>query len=136
MRGFLGEITAASGERDVIVDMEAGLEHLSRGTGRHLTRFLATVEPYYRSMETARRVGELARELGITEVLAVGNKLRDDRDRDAVRRFCAAHGLPIVAEVPYDQTLIEAERAGRAPLDYDPNGAAVQAIAGLARALG
>ena len=61
VRGLLGELVARSANgRDIIVDMEAGLEHLSRGTGRHVSRFLAVVEPYYRSMETARRIVELA----------------------------------------------------------------------------
>ena len=65
VRGFLGELVAKSPDAfDVIVDMEAGLEHLSRGTGKHVSRFLAVVEPYYRSMETARRVADLAAELG------------------------------------------------------------------------
>ncbi|MGI8843887.1 MAG: AAA family ATPase, partial [Gemmatimonadaceae bacterium] len=65
VRGLLGELVAHSANgRDIIVDMEAGLEHLSRGTGRHVSLFLAVVEPYYRSMETARRIVELAAELG------------------------------------------------------------------------
>ena len=66
VRGFLGELVAKSPDAfDVVVDMEAGLEHFSRGTGKHVSRFLAVVEPYYRSMETARSVADLAAELGI-----------------------------------------------------------------------
>src|SRR5919204_2685717 len=94
VRGLLGEIVAQTGNhRDIIVDMEAGLEHLSRGTGRHVTRFVAVLEPYYRSMETARRVAELASELGVRDVLVTANKVRDNADRNAIRDFCAAHGL-------------------------------------------
>src|SRR5512141_1661250 len=123
VRGFLGELVAQpSAPYDVIVDMEAGLEHLSRGTGRHLSRFMAVVEPYYRSMETARRTAELARELGVSQVVAVANKIRTDADREAVTTFCAAHGLPVIGEVPYDASLLDAERAGKAPIDFDPDG--------------
>src|ERR671939_924144 len=107
VRGLLGEIVAQTGNhRDIVVDMEAGLEHLSRGTGRHVSRFVAVLEPYYRSMETARRIAELAAELGIPDVQAVANKVRDADDREAIADFCAAHRLPIVAEVPYDPTLV------------------------------
>src|SRR4029450_2199520 len=91
VRGFLGELVAKSADTfDGVVDMEAGLEHLSRGTGKHVSRFLAVVEPYYRSMETARRVADLAAELGVADVGAVLNKVRNEADRDAVASFCAA----------------------------------------------
>lgn len=136
VRGLLGELVASSAaDRDIIVDMEAGLEHLSRGTGRHVSRFLAVVEPYYRSMETARRIAELATELGIGEVDAVANKVRDAADRKAIADFCAAHSLPIIGEIPYDETLVASERAGVPPIDAQPPGPAVDAVRRLARTL-
>lgn len=112
--------------------MEAGLEHLSRGTGRHLSKFVATIEPYYRSMEVASRVAALARELGIAEVIVVATKVRDDGDRSAIADYCAAHSLALAGEVPYDSSLLAAERAGRTPIDYDPFSPAVKAIERLA----
>ena len=136
VRGLLGEIVAQTGNhRDIIVDMEAGLEHLSRGTGRHVSRFVAVLEPYYRSMETARHVATLATELGIVDVVALANKVRDDSDRRAIAEFCAAHGLRLVGEIPYDATLVEAERIGTPPIDYDPASPAVSAIRALAGTL-
>lgn len=140
VRGLLGEMVERSAreggdDQDIIVDMEAGLEHLSRGTGKHVSRFLAVVEPYYRSMETARRVTELARELGIADVKAVANKVRDADDRKAVADFCAAHGLPILAEVPYDPSLVASERAGVPPIDASPTAPAVTAVRRLAERL-
>src|SRR5919199_4932948 len=94
--GALLEQSAAA----TIVDMEAGLEHLSRGTGRHVDTLLVTLEPYYKSLETARRCAELAREIGIPRVLGVANKTRDDEDRAAIRGFAARHDLPLAADVP------------------------------------
>lgn len=136
VRGLLGEIVAKSGDgRDVVVDMEAGLEHLSRGTGRHVTRFVAVLEPYYRSMETARRVAALAEELGVPDVVALANKVRDDADRRAIREFCAAHGVRLVGEIPYDHGLSEAERSGHPPIDHEPAGPAVAAVRRIAGAL-
>ncbi len=136
VRGFLGELIARSPTgHDILVDMEAGLEHLSRGTGKHVSRFLAVVEPYYRSMETARRITQLATELGASDVQAVLNKVRNDADREALASFCTAHGMPVIAEIPYDVTLADAERAGRPPLDFDADAPAVRAIRQLADAL-
>lgn len=115
--------------------MEAGLEHMSRGTGRHLSQFVATIEPYYRSMEVAKRIAGLASELGIPEVLAVANKVRDDEDRRAIADFCAAHSLRLTGEIPYDPSLLAAERAGMTPIDFDPNSPAVKAIERFAASL-
>ncbi|MDQ3697520.1 MAG: hypothetical protein M3373_05780 [Gemmatimonadota bacterium] len=122
----------AANDRHVIVDMEAGLEHLSRGTGRHVSRLVAVLEPYYRSMETARNVTALARELGISDVVAVANKVRDAADSSAIADFCRAHEMRLVGEVPYDSGLVEAERRGGAPIDTAPNSPAVRAIERLA----
>lgn len=136
VRGFLGEIVARSGnDRDIIVDMEAGLEHLSRGTGRHVSRLVAVLEPYYRSMETARNVVALAGELGIPDVVVVANKVRDAGDRAAIADFCRAHGMRLVGEVPYDANMADAERRGGAPIDAAPGAPAVVAITALAGVL-
>lgn len=136
VRGLLGEIVARSQrERHVIVDMEAGLEHLSRGTGRHVSRFVAVLEPYYRSMETARNVAALAAELGVGDVVVVANKVRDAGDRSAIADFCRAHGLTLAGEIPFDSSMADAERRGGAPIDVAPHAPAVRAIAGLAATL-
>lgn len=136
VRGLLGEIVAqGSYPGDILVDMEAGLEHLSRGTGRHVQRIVAVLEPYYRSMETASRVAALASELGVAEVVALSNKVRDAADRDAITEFCRKHQLRLVGEIPFDPTLADTERSGLAPVDQTEPGPAVQALRALARSL-
>jgi CO dehydrogenase maturation factor len=133
VRHLLGGILEA--EHPVtIVDMEAGLEHLSRGTGRHVDTLLVTLEPYYKALETARRSAELGRELGISAVLAVANKLRDEQDASAVRDFASAHKLVVEAEIPFDDALRRADMMGVAPLDAGLS-PAVCAIAALADSL-
>ena len=121
--------------RDVVLDLEAGLEHMSRGTPRHVDVLLAVVEPYFRSLETGRRVVDLARELGVSEVRAVVNKVRNEGDREAVREFCSTHEIRPVAWIPYDDALLDAERDGMAPIDYDPASPAMAEIQRLAAAL-
>jgi CO dehydrogenase maturation factor len=136
VRGLLGELVARGDhQRDIIVDMEAGLEHLSRGTGKHVSRVLAILEPYYRSMETVRRIAELAAELGVGDVVVIANKVRDEADRQAIGDFCRSHGLRLMAEIPFDASLAESERAGQPPIDHAPRAPAVIAIRRLATQL-
>lgn len=114
-----------------IVDMEAGLEHLSRGTARHVDTLLVILEPYYKALETGRRAAQLGRELGVQRIMAVANKIRDEADANAVREFAAAHDIPIAVEVPLDDRIRKADLAGRAPIDI-ADSPAVAAIASLA----
>lgn len=133
VRGLLGEIvTQGDYDGDILVDMEAGLEHLSRGTGRHLGKIVAVLEPYYRSMETASRVNDLARELGVADVVVVSNKVRDEADRAAIGEFCDKRGLTLLAEIPHDPVLAEAERSGKAPIEHAPDSPAMRAVRALA----
>lgn len=96
---------------------EAGLEHLSRGTGRHVSRIVAVLEPYYRSMETARNVVSLANDLGVADVVVLANKVRDNQDSDAIGEFCDKHNMHLIGTVPFDLALANVERRGGAPID-------------------
>jgi CO dehydrogenase maturation factor len=127
---------ASGGAEDVcILDTEASPEHLSRGTAQYAETMLIVVEPYYKSLETGRRMALLGRDLGIPRVALVGNKLRDEREVRAVREFARRHGIELAGFVPFDEGLPESERAEQAPLDFAPDGAAVAAIAELGREL-
>lgn len=131
VRHLLGGMMKAS-HPVTIVDMEAGLEHLSRGTARHVDTLLVMLEPYYKALETGRRAAELGREMGVQRVLAVANKLRDEEDAAAVRTYAASNGLSIAAEVPLDDRIRRADLTGGAPIDIadSPAVAAIQALAG------
>jgi CO dehydrogenase maturation factor len=131
--GLLGYESADS---VVIVDMEAGLEHLSRGTTRDVDALLAIAEPYYRSLETARRVCALAAELGIPRVGLVANKTRDATDEAAIRGFADRHALRLEGVVPFDAAVGESDRLARGLLDVaGADAAAVRAIDALGDAL-
>jgi CO dehydrogenase maturation factor len=116
-----------------ILDTEASPEHLSRGTAQYAETMLVVVEPYYKSLETGRRMAALAKDLGLERVALVANKIRDERDLEAVREFADANGLEIAAVIPYDEEMPGAERAAMAPLDFAPDTPAVAAITTLAR---
>ena len=128
--------SASDADADVtLLDTEASPEHLTRGTAKYADLMLTVVEPYYKSLETGRRMAELARGLGLDRVLLVANKVRDRNELAAVEEFAGKHDLEIAAVVPYDEQLLEAERAEAAPLDFAPDAPAVQAIAAIARSL-
>ncbi len=113
-----------------VVDMEAGLEHLSRGTSRHVDTLVVMMEPYYRALETARRTVALGKELGVERVVVVANKVRDAVDRKAIADYAGAHGLDILAEIPYDDELRRGDQKRMAPVDTGaPSLVAINALA-------
>ena len=129
------EVVSDAPQDVCILDTEASPEHLSRGTARYADTMLTVVEPYFKSMETARRMTALAQDLGLKRVGLIANKIRDDGERAAVEEFAADRGIDVAAVIPYDERLPEAERARAAPLDYAPDGPAVAAIEELAETL-
>lgn len=130
VRGLIAELTNI-GEH-TITDMEAGLEHLKRGTARNVDLMLIVAEPYYRSLEAAMRTHELSEELAIPFIRVVANKVRNDENRQAIESFCAQHGMTIIGAVPQDEALIEAERQAKSPYDFAVDSAAVAAIRAIA----
>ncbi|MGQ0604519.1 MAG: hypothetical protein ACT4QE_22795 [Anaerolineales bacterium] len=119
----------------IITDMEAGLEHLSRSTTRASDVMLVVAEPYYRSLETAGRVKQMAAELGIPKICAIANKVRTPADVQAVQTYCEKHSLEILATVPHDEKLIAASQIPQSPLDFYPESEAVVAVMELAAKL-
>jgi CO dehydrogenase maturation factor len=124
--------------RDIVavVDMEASPEQLSRGTVRHADVLLLVSEPYFRSLETIRRLAALAAELSIPHVAVVANKLRSADDAAAIGAFCERHGLSCWSEVPFNDEVVKADLAAVPLLDVAPESGAVSAIAALATRLG
>ncbi len=125
---------ASERQQDVcILDTEASPEHLSRGTAQYADAMLLVVEPYFKSLETGRRMAALAKDLGLDQVALIANKMRGDDDLEAVREFARSNELEIGGVIPFDETMQGAERAGRSPFDFDANAPAVAAIEAVAR---
>jgi CO dehydrogenase maturation factor len=106
-------------ERDeyVIVDLEAGLEHLGRGTAEYIDALIVVVEPGRRSFQTARQVGRLADDIGIKKVYVVGNKIAGAQDEALVRENL--EGLPLLGLLSLNDRVIEADKRGVSPYDLD-----------------
>jgi len=122
----------ATTSRLTIVDLEAGLEHLSRGTARHVETLLVVGEPYFKSLEAAGRSTALARDLGLADIQMVANKVRSARDEESMRDYAARHGIPVAGIVPYDEAVISADERGVALIEHQPDAPSVTAIRRLA----
>ncbi len=133
MRSLLGELaTGGTNEEVTVMDMEASIEHMSRATIRHVDAMLMVTEPYFRSLETVGRIAPLTRELGIEHIWAVANKVRSTRDEEIIRAYCAERDIEVGGVVPFDEAVQEADREGRALMDYEPTAPAVLSIEGIA----
>ena len=102
----------------VIMDMEAGLEHLGRGTAANMDQFIVVIEPGARSVQTYRNVKRLAKDLGVKRVRVVANKVRDAQDEEFVRNAIPAEDL--LGCIHYNPEIIDADRQGKSPYDFSP----------------
>jgi len=102
----------------VILDMVAGLEHLGRGTAGAVDAMFAVVEPGTRSIQTAKTIARLARDLGIKKFWIIGNKVRHERDAAFIRD--SLDELPLVGMLPYTDQAIEADMQSKALYDVAP----------------
>jgi len=128
----MGELPDQGSSDVTVLDMEASIEHLTRGTVRNVDVLLVITEPYYRSLETTGRVVPLARELGLERVWVVANKVRSDRDEAAIREYCTKRGFEVIGVMPFDESITEADHQGRSLIDFAPAAPAVTAIEALA----
>jgi CO dehydrogenase maturation factor len=102
----------------VIMDMEAGVEHLGRATAQAVDAFLIVVEPGRRSLQTAELIKRLAQDIGITDLYLIGNGIRDQRDGEFLRQH--SPDLPILGLLPYSPEAIEADMQGIAVFEAAP----------------
>jgi len=101
----------------LIMDMEAGVEHLGRATAQAVDAMLVVVEPGRRSIEVAERIQELAGDIGLRRLFVVGNKVRTDADR----AFIAGQSpLPVVGYLSASPAIIEADLRGMAVYEAAP----------------
>lgn len=101
----------------VVMDMEAGLEHLGRATAMAVDKLIVVVEPGRRSIDTAGHIKSLAADIGLKNILVVGNKIRNKEDEDFLRLNLA--NFNFLGFIPYDDALIEADLRGISPYDVD-----------------
>ncbi|MBF0396094.1 MAG: AAA family ATPase [Desulfobacterales bacterium] len=101
----------------VVMDMEAGIEHLGRATAKSVDKLIVVVEPGRRSIDTANHIKKLSSEIGLNNIAIVGNKIRGKQDEDFIKTHMS--GFQILGFIPYDEALIEADLKDVSPYDTD-----------------
>lgn len=115
--------------------MEAGLEHLSIGTLRHLDILLLVIEPTAKTLMTADRAHKLAVELGIPQVAFVGNRLRRPGESEPLEAFARDQGCELLVSIAEDGDVRRADMRSQCILDVAPEAETVTAVARLADTL-
>jgi len=104
-------------EEVVILDMEAGIEHLGRGTARGVDQLIVVVEPGTRSIQTAYRIKDLAKDIGIENVVVVGNKIRTNSNREFL--ISNMPDFRFLGFIPYEEKIVEADLANVSLFDLN-----------------
>lgn len=102
----------------VIVDMEAGIEHLTRGTAESVDAFIVVVEPGQRSIQTAKTVSEMAEGLGVKKVFVVANKIRSKEDLDFIKD--SIKDMELIGSIRFSDAIMAADIKGSSPYSYSP----------------
>ena len=108
----------------VLMDMEAGLEHLGRATSSGVDHLIVVVEPGQRSIETAQTVRKLAKDLNLKRVSVVGNKVRNKDDEDFITQTLS--DMEILGFIPFADSIINADRHSTSVYKNSPE--AVEAV--------
>jgi CO dehydrogenase maturation factor len=107
-------------ERDeaVVLDLEAGVENIGRGTARQVDALLIVADSNLKSLEIAKHIHDLAAKAGMQQLYMIGNRIMNDAQKEAVKSFADKNGLSVLAYVPFDEKVIEADMLGETPLRH------------------
>jgi CO dehydrogenase maturation factor len=114
LKALLSHLLLARNEV-VILDMEAGIEHLGRATATAVDKLIVVVEPGRRSIETAFNIKKLATDIGLASMVVVGNKIRNRSDEEFIRS--SLPGFEFLGFIPYDQAIVDADLASASVVD-------------------
>ncbi len=105
------------GEEVLIIDMEAGLEHLGRGSTGYVDALVIVVEPGQRAINTARQIKKLGEDLHIKKIMIVGNKVTSEEDRRIIEENLS--DFPVLGHMSFNPKVLQADREGKSPYDID-----------------
>lgn len=115
----------------VIVDFEAGLEHLGRGTAKGIDVMLVITEPSQKSLDLCLKIIDLSKKLGVINIYLIANKIFDDSQLKVIHEKIEKWKVPLYHSIPFDRDVGEADLNGASPLDYRPNAKGISAIKSL-----
>ena len=112
----------------VIVDFEAGLEHLGRGTAKGIDVMLVIAEPSQKSLDLCFKIIDLSKKLGVINIYLIVNKVIDESQLSIINNRIRDWKVPLYHSIPFDSEIGKADLNGKAPLDFNPNSKAIGAI--------
>jgi len=115
----------------IVVDFEAGLEHLGRGTAKGIDVMLVITEPSQKSLDLCSKIIDLSKKLGVINVYLVANKVFDDSQLDIINERVNKWEVPLYHVIPFDHEVGKADLNGISPLDFAPDSKGVKAIRSL-----
>ncbi len=118
-------------EEIIIVDFEAGLEHLGRGTAKGIDVMLVITEPSQKSLDLCKKIIELSKKLGIINIYLIANKIIDASQKDIINQRIKDWEVPLYHSIPFDSEIGKADLDGEAPIDFNQNSNGIKAIKSL-----
>ena len=112
----------------VVTDMEAGVEHMGRGTAEHVETMLIVTDTSLKSMQTANKLHTLAKQIGIKQTNLVGNKVRNQQEAELIENYAEQNQIPLLGLVPFDEEILKADMQGETPLKRGAQSIGVAAI--------
>jgi CO dehydrogenase maturation factor len=100
----------------VVLDLEAGVEHIGRGTAKAVDVLLIVADSNLKSLEIAKHIHDMTAAAEMKHVYLVGNRVMNQTQQDAISGFAEKNGLELLTFVPFDQKVIEADMLGETPL--------------------
>jgi CO dehydrogenase maturation factor len=119
----------------LVVDFEAGLEHLGRGTAKGIDVMLVITEPSQKSLDLCSKIIKLSKRLGVINVYLIANKVYDDSQLDVIYKTIEDWEVPLYHSIHYDPEIINADLKGVAPIDANSNSQALDEIKSLYKKL-
>ncbi len=115
----------------IIVDFEAGIEHLGRGTAKGIDVMLVISEPSQKSLDLCKKIIELSKKLGVINIYLVANKITDESQREIINKKIQNWDVPLYHTVPFDPEIGKADLEGKSPIDYNSNSEGIISIMSL-----
>jgi CO dehydrogenase maturation factor len=100
----------------VVLDLEAGVEHIGRGTARQVDALLIVADSNMKSLEIAKHIHDMASAADMKQLFLVGNRVMNSEQKEAIQSFADRNGIALLAFVPWDQKIVEADMQGVTPL--------------------
>lgn len=100
----------------VVLDLEAGVEHIGRGTARQVDVLLIVADSNLKSLEIAKHIHDLASAAGMKQLYLIGNRVMSEEQKQAIKSYADNNGLTLLDFVPFDTKVTESDMLGKTPL--------------------